>query len=51
MQIPLSWLLGFALGMGELGVWLGFPLGFVVKAALGVVEWRRETWARTGAAV
>ena len=51
VQIPLSALLGFGLGLGELGVWLGFPLGFVVKAAMGWFEWKRERWAKTGATV
>lgn len=48
VQIPLSWLLGFPLGLGVWGVWAAFPLSFVFKAAWGVVEYRRERWARTG---
>ncbi len=48
VQIPLSWLLGFPLGLGAFGVWLAFPLSFVVKVVLGTVEWRRGAWARTG---
>lgn len=49
VQIPASLLLGFPLGLATLGVWAGFPLGFVVKAALGAVHWRRGAWAATGA--
>ena len=49
LQIPLSWLLGFPLGFGPMGIWLAFPLSFVVKAALGWVAWKRQTWAKVGA--
>ena len=48
IQIPLSWLLGFAFGLGPLGVWLAFPLSFVVKALLGGVAVHRGRWAVTG---
>lgn len=48
VQIPLSWALGFPLGLGAFGVWLGFPISFVLKAVLGAVQWRRGEWARTG---
>ena len=48
VQIPLSWILGFPLGLGAFGVWLAFPLGFAVKAALGAVLWRRGGWAEAG---
>jgi len=51
VQIPLSWFLGFPLEMGAFGVWLAFPIAFVVKAALGAVLWRRGTWAETGARI
>jgi len=51
LQIPLSWLLGFPLGMGELGVWLAFPLSFVFKACLGAWYWREGGWAKTGARI
>lgn len=50
-QIPLSFVLGFPLGLGAFGVWLAFPLGFVGKAALGIWVYRRGAWARTGAQV
>ena len=51
LQIPLSWILGFPLGMGEFGVWLAFPLSFVFKTALGLWAWREGSWARTGARI
>ena len=51
VQIPVSLLLGFPLGLATLGVWAGFPLGFVVKAVLGAVHWRRGAWAALGARV
>lgn len=48
LQIPLSWLLGFPLGLGEFGVWIAFPLSFIFKAALGAWYWREGSWAKTG---
>ena len=51
VQIPLSWVLGFVFDLGVFGVWVAFPLGFVVKALLGTMHWRRGSWAQTGATV
>ncbi len=48
IQIPLSWALGFGMELGPLGVWLGFPLSFLVKVALGGLVFRFVDWARTG---
>jgi putative MATE family efflux protein len=48
IQIPLAWLLGFALNLGADGVWWSFPLSGVVKALWGYVEFRRAKWAVTG---
>ncbi len=48
-QIPISWLLGFPLGMGAFGIWAGFPVAFVLKMLMGVVEYKRGSWARVGA--
>ncbi|MCA9529473.1 MAG: MATE family efflux transporter [Myxococcales bacterium] len=49
--IPLSYLLGFPLGLGAFGVWLAFPLSFVIKAVYGLFEYRRDRWARVGVAL
>lgn len=49
LQIPLSAALGFALGLGALGVWLAFPLSFVVRAGMSIQAYRAGAWARTGA--
>lgn len=48
VQLPASWVLGFLLGWGTLGVWLGLPLGFAAKAGLAAVAWRRGHWLRVG---
>jgi len=48
VQIPLCWLLGYPLGLGPLGVWLGFPCGFLVKVWLGTRAYKKGEWARTG---
>jgi putative MATE family efflux protein len=51
VQIPLSWLLGFPLGLGAFGVWLAFPLSFIVKAVMLGWAWREGSWAKMGARV
>ncbi|MBI2376219.1 MAG: MATE family efflux transporter [Deltaproteobacteria bacterium] len=48
LQIPLAYLLAFSAGLGPLGVWLSFPCGFLAKAILETVAYRRGSWARTG---
>ncbi|MEC8422954.1 MAG: MATE family efflux transporter, partial [Myxococcota bacterium] len=48
LQIPLSWVLGFHMGLGCFGVWLAFPVGFMLKALLGVALWQNGSWARSG---
>ncbi|MCO4771564.1 MAG: MATE family efflux transporter [Deltaproteobacteria bacterium] len=50
-QIPLSWILGFPLGMGAFGVWLAFPISFVLKAIWLGWAWKEGSWAKTGARV
>ncbi len=49
VQIPLSYLLGFPLGLGAFGIWLSIPLAFVVKAVLDYLAYRNNRWARLGA--
>lgn len=51
LQIPLAWLLAFPLGLGALGVWLSFPLSFVVKALWEYVIFQQGRWAVTGVRV
>jgi putative MATE family efflux protein len=51
IQVPLSYVLGFTLDLGSFGVWLSFPLSFLIKAALDYIAYRRGTWARTGVTV
>lgn len=49
LQIPLSWALGFPAGLGPMGVWMAFPLSFLLRSAAMVVVYRRGRWARVGA--
>ena len=51
VQIPLSYLLGFPMGLGALGIWLSIPLAFIVKAFLDYSAYRGNRWAREGAYV
>ncbi len=40
--VPLSWLLGFPLGMGGVGIWLGLVVGLALAAlTMSVRFWRR----------
>lgn len=48
VQVPASALLGFAFGLGAFGVWLAFPLSFVLRVWLVDRAYRSNTWARVG---
>lgn len=47
-QIPASAILGFPLGLGAFGVWLAFPLSFVLRIWLTDRAYRGGTWAKLG---
>jgi Na+-driven multidrug efflux pump len=47
-QIPLSFLLAFTFEMGALGVWLAFPLAFLVKLFLEAATYWRGRWIKLG---
>jgi putative MATE family efflux protein len=47
-QIPLSFALGFTFGLGAFGVWLAFPLSFVLRVWLVDRAYRGNTWAKVG---
>jgi putative MATE family efflux protein len=51
IQIPIAFVLGFAFDLGATGVWLSFPLAFVVKAFALFAAYRAERWAVTGVRV
>ena len=51
VQIPMSLLLGFPLGLGITGIWMGFPIAFVVKALAGFLAYRFTSWDRVGATI
>jgi putative MATE family efflux protein len=51
IQVPLSWFLGFGLGLGAFGVWVAFPLSFVIKALAGWFFYLRGRWAKLGSRV
>lgn len=48
IQIPIAWVLGFACGLDEFGIWLSFPIAFVGKALGTYMIFRGGTWAVTG---
>ena len=48
VQIPVAYLLGFTFELGALGVWLGFPIGFSVRAVLESWAFAGSRWTRTG---
>jgi Na+-driven multidrug efflux pump len=49
VQVPTSLVLGFAMGLGATGVWVGMPAAMLARAALAVRAYRQGAWARTGA--
>ncbi len=51
LQIPLGLILAFPLGLGVTGVWLSFPIGFILKLVLEIAAYRRGAWARVGLTV
>ncbi|WP_412060844.1 MATE family efflux transporter [Rubrivirga sp. IMCC45206] len=44
IEIPVSWGLAMALGLGPTGVWLGIGVANVAAAVLGGLLFRRGTW-------
>ncbi len=42
--IPTSYLLGFTFHWGALGIWLAFPLTFIIKVVWLSAEYRRGKW-------
>lgn len=48
-QIPMSAVFGFGLAMGAFGVWFAFPLALAMKSVMGVIAYRQDRWAKTGA--
>ncbi len=49
IQIPLSYVLGFTLGLGVFGVWAAFPASFVLKVLLSSRAVRKGAWAKVKA--
>jgi putative MATE family efflux protein len=49
-QIPLQAIFAFALGWGAVGVWLAFPVTYILRISLAVSVYRRGAWARVGLA-
>jgi MATE family multidrug resistance protein len=49
VQVPLSWFLGFVVGWGAFGIWVAVPVSFVVRMCLGILAYRKGSWARAGA--
>ncbi len=49
--VPLAWALGFALGWGGVGIWLGMGVGLLCAAAFMTARfWRRGVYAAKGSA-
>jgi len=51
IQVPLSWFLGFVVGWGAFGIWVAVPVSFVVRMCLGILAYRKGSWARAGATI
>jgi len=46
LRIPLSWLLAYSLGLGDLGLWTGMAISNYVAGILGFIWSLRGSWAR-----
>jgi putative MATE family efflux protein len=46
LRIPLSWLLAYSLGLGDLGLWTGMAISNYVAGTLGFIWSLRGSWAR-----
>ena len=51
IQVPLSWFLGFVVGWGAFGIWVAVPVSFGVRMCLGILAYRKGSWARAGATI
>jgi putative MATE family efflux protein len=51
IQVPLSWFLGFVVGWGAFGIWVAVPVSFLVRMCLGILAYRKGSWARAGATI
>jgi MATE family multidrug resistance protein len=43
VSVPSSYLFGFTLGLGALGIWFGFPLGLSTAGILFLTRFLRKT--------
>lgn len=50
-QIPLSYALGFPMGMGVFGVWVAFPISYVIRTFWSYLVYREGSWAKEGARI
>ncbi len=50
-QIPLSYILGFTFGLGVFGVWVAFPIAYVIRCIWGYLVYKQGSWAKEGAQV
>ena len=48
VQFPAGLILGFWMGMGPLGVWLSFPVAYLLRTTLEAIVYWRGAWARVG---
>ena len=46
MRLPLSYLLGFTLGLGLTGIWAGIAADYFVRAALLAWRFNSGAWQR-----
>lgn len=51
VQVPLSYFLGFVVGLGAFGIWVALPVSFLVRMCLGILAYRRGRWAAVGTRV
>lgn len=50
VQIPVSWVLGFPMGLGAWGVWFAFPASYALRLLWIAMAYRSDSWSVAGSA-
>ena len=47
VRLPLSWVLGYTLGLGLFGVWIALPVEYYLRALIIVPRFNSGAWKAT----
>jgi len=46
LQFPLAWVLSNNTSLGEVGIWIAYPVQNIITAAIAAIWFARGTWKR-----